>query len=75
MKPNGILIIADSIQFNDSPNFIEVLENFHKIFHEPYYKDYIRDDINKKLQEAGFNSIKSESFFMTKVWSAKKEES
>ncbi len=74
LKPNGILVIADSIQLNDIPNFIEVLENFHKIFHEPYYKDYIKDDINNKLEKAGFDSIKTDTFFMTKIWSAKKTE-
>ncbi len=73
LKPDGILIVADSIQLNDHPNFMEVLENFHKIFHEPYYKDYIKDNINDKLRKAGFCSINSESFFMTKVWSARKQ--
>ena len=36
--------------------------------------DYIKEDINNKLNEAGFSCIKSQSFFMTKVWSAKKIE-
>ena len=46
------------------------MENFHKSFHEPFYSDYIKDDINSKIEEIGFNNIKSNSFFMTKVWSA-----
>ena len=70
LKPNGVLILADSIQLNDSPKFSLVLENFHRIFHEPYYKNYIRDDIDLRLSNNGFESINSNSYFMTKVWSA-----
>ena len=70
LEPNGILVIADSIQIIDSPDFIQIMENFHKTFHEPFYYDYINDDITSKIKEIGFKNIKSNSFFMTKVWSA-----
>ena len=70
LEPGGILVLADSIQVNDSPDFIQVMENFHKSFHEPFYSDYIKEDINSKMEEIGFNNVKSKSFFMTKVWSA-----
>ena len=72
LEPGGILVLADSIQENDSPDFIEIMENFHKSFHEPFYCDYIKEDINSKIEEIGFNNIKTKSFFMTKVWSAVK---
>ena len=70
LEPGGILVLADSIQENDSPDFIEIMENFHKSFHEPFYCDYIKEDINSKIDEVGFNNIRTKSFFMTKVWSA-----
>ncbi len=72
LEPGGTLVLADSIQIGDSPKFTAIMENFHKIFHEPYYRDYIVDDINLKLEESGFSSITSESHFMTKVWKAYK---
>ena len=72
LEPGGVLVIADSIQENDSPDFIQIMENFHKSFHEPFYCDYIKEDINSKIEEIGFNNIKTKSFFMTKVWSAVK---
>ena len=72
LEPGGTLVMADSIQIEDSPKFTPIMENFHKIFHEPYYRDYIIDDINLRLKENGFTSITSESHFMTKVWKAKK---
>ena len=70
LEPDGILILADSIQENDSPDFIQIMENFYKSFHEPFYCDYIKENITSKIKDIGFNNIKSNSFFMTKVWSA-----
>ena len=72
LEPGGTLVLADSIQIEDSPEFTPIMENFHKIFHEPFYRDYIVDDINLRFKEAGFSSITSESHFMTKVWKANK---
>ena len=72
LEPGGTLVLADSIQIEDSPKFTPIMENFHKIFHEPFYRDYIVDDIDLRLEESGFTSITSESHFMTKVWKANK---
>ena len=72
LEPGGVLVLADSIQISDSPKFINVMENFYKTFHEPFYCDYIKDNIDNKLSEIGFNEINTKSFFMTKVWSAVK---
>ncbi len=72
LEPGGILVLADSIQASDSPEFIPVMENFRKFFHEPYYLDYVKDNINEKLENAGFTNVKARSHFMTKVWSAQK---
>ncbi len=73
LEPGGVLILADSIQIADSPQFSKILEDFNKVFHEPFYYDYINDDINAMLIESGFKFITAESHFMTRVWSAKKE--
>ena len=48
------------------------MENFYKSFHEPFYCDYIKEDIDFKIEDVGFKDVKSNSFFMTKVWSAVK---
>ena len=72
LEPGGILVLADSIQVNDSPQFAPLIENFPRMFHEPYYNDYIKDDIHQKLQLAGFEGIAAESHFMTRVWAANK---
>ena len=72
LKPGGVFILADSVQLDDSPQFEEVLENFHKVFHEPYYRDYIIDDISERIKEAGFDFVSSQSYFMTRIWTAYK---
>jgi hypothetical protein len=48
------------------------MENFRRVFHEPYYRDYIGDDIDARLAGVGFEAIRAESHFMTRVWSARK---
>ena len=74
LEPGGVLVIADSVQLADSPQFSTAMENFRRVFHEPYYRDYIDDDIDNRLKDAGFVGITAESHFMTRVWSARKPE-
>jgi hypothetical protein len=66
------LVLADSVQLGDSPEFSVIMENFRRVFHEPYYRDYISDDIKARLKAAGFGAIKAESHLMTRVWAAQK---
>ena len=75
LEPGGVLVLADSIQLADSPQFDIALDNFRRIFHEPYYRDYIGDDIEARLHQAGFTGVHAESHFMTRIWSARKPES
>jgi ubiquinone/menaquinone biosynthesis C-methylase UbiE len=72
LEPGGVLVLVDSIQLADSPQFSVAMENFRRSFHEPYYPDYIRDDINGRLTDAGFQGITAESHFMARVWAAQK---
>ncbi len=72
LEPGGVLILADSIQISDSPKFSLLMDNFPKLFHEPYYKSYVNDDINQRLKNIGFEGITAQSHFMTRVWKANK---
>ena len=74
LEPGGVLVLADSVQLADSPQFDIAMENFRRVFHEPYYRDFISDDIDQRLVDAGFSEIKAESHFMTRVWTATKPE-
>ena len=70
LEPGGVVVLADSVQMADSPQFQPAMENFRRVFHEPYYRDYIGDNIDARLQAAGFTGIRAESHLMTRVWSA-----
>ncbi len=72
LEPGGVMVLADSVQLADSPQFDTALDNFRRVFHEPYYRDYIGDDINARLREAGFDGVQAESHFMTRIWTARK---
>ena len=73
-QPGGIFIICDSIQVCDEPDFLPMLENFAVMFHEPYYKSYITDNLETGLEKAGFINIATETHFMSKYWISYKPE-
>jgi ubiquinone/menaquinone biosynthesis C-methylase UbiE len=70
LEPGGVLVLADSVQLADSPQFATAMKNFRRGFHEPYDRDYIGDAIEERLTQAGFEAIRAESHFMTRVWTA-----
>jgi ubiquinone/menaquinone biosynthesis C-methylase UbiE len=71
-QPGGIFVICDSIQKMDTPEFEPMMENFPAIFHEPYYRHYISDDLVARLETAGFSDVKVFNHFMSKYWVALK---
>jgi ubiquinone/menaquinone biosynthesis C-methylase UbiE len=71
-KPGGTFVICDSIQLSDSPDLRVTMENFPALFHEPYYRHYIADDLNARLGEAGFEDITNQVHFMSKYWVCRK---
>ncbi|MBW4649256.1 MAG: class I SAM-dependent methyltransferase [Kastovskya adunca ATA6-11-RM4] len=71
-QPGGVFVICDSIQAIDSPEMMPMMENFPTMFHEPYYRSYINDDLVERLEKAGFENISTENHFMSKYWVAYK---
>ncbi|GGB78852.1 methyltransferase [Henriciella pelagia] len=67
LKPGGVFIIADSLQFKDNEKLDGILEYFPEGFHEPYYKAYLGWDFAAPMQEAGFALERTEIAFLTKV--------
>jgi ubiquinone/menaquinone biosynthesis C-methylase UbiE len=72
VKPGGTLVICDSIQMLDSPEFEVAMKNFPAMFHEPYYRHYVTDDLNQRLVDAGFEQVSNQIHFMSKYWVARK---
>ncbi|MBD2042193.1 class I SAM-dependent methyltransferase [Microcoleus sp. FACHB-672] len=71
-KPGGVFVICDSIQANDSPDFMPMMENFPAMFHEPYYRHYTTDNLVERLEKAGFTNITTEIHMVSKYWIAHK---
>ena len=72
LQPGGVLVICDSMQAIDSPDFQPMMNNFPAIFHEPYYRHYTTDNLEERLTTAGFINLKVENHFVSKYWTAYK---
>ena len=67
IKPGGLLVFADSVQLEDAPAFAASIERFPDLFHEPYYKSYLKTDLKALFTEAGFTPEREAVSFLTKV--------
>ena len=73
LRPGGLVVICDSIQLDDSAAELgELMDSFDTTFHEPYYRDYIRDDLGKRLQMAGCEVVDVQVHFMSRYTIARK---
>lgn len=67
LRPGGLLVIEDSAQLSESGEIQTLLERFPADLHEPFYQDYLRDDLEVGLEEAGFAIESVEPTFVSKV--------
>ena len=67
LKPGGLFIVADSLQFGDNAGLDGFLEYFPEGFHEPYYKAYLGWDFEPVMRGAGFTPERMQLAFLTKV--------
>lgn len=72
LRPGGLCVIEDSAQRVDSPEMMFFLERFPEDFHEPFYADYLDDDLAAAAEEVGFESPTAEPIFVAKVVTARK---
>ena len=67
VRPGGLVVIEDSAQLADSDTLATVLHEFPREFHEPFYADYIADELAAMLREVGFVIEGVESPLVAKV--------
>ena len=67
MKPDGLVVIVDSIQKGDQPGWDGLLDLFPHYFHEPYYAEYANGSLEAWGEAAGLKPIASERAFLSKV--------
>lgn len=67
LKPGGRLVIVDSIQMGDHSDFDKLLDRFPMAFHEPYFRDYIRDPLESLGVQAGLMHHSTQRAFFSRV--------
>lgn len=67
LRPGGTLLFMDSIQVGDRPAYDPLLDRFPQTMHEPYYADYVRDDLTRLFTEAGFELLGEERAFFARM--------
>ncbi|MEZ4224414.1 MAG: methyltransferase domain-containing protein [Polyangiaceae bacterium] len=66
-KPGGLVVVEDSAQYAEAGPIAFFLERFSQEFHEPYHREYLNDDLVEQLAEAGFEVVRSEPCFVSKL--------
>jgi ubiquinone/menaquinone biosynthesis C-methylase UbiE len=67
LRPDGRIVFVDSFQRGDEPAFDGLLELFPLAYHEPYFADFVRDDLVGLFADAGLAAVGSERAYMSKV--------
>jgi len=72
VRPGGLAVVADSLQFRDAPELTRELRAFPERFHEPYYEEYAGQDLAALVAAAGFTVRETSLAFLTKIVVAEK---
>jgi len=67
LKPGGRLVLVDSLQRGDQPDYEGLLELFPQNYHEPYYKSYTGEDFSALATGCGLKHIRDVKAFVSKV--------
>jgi ubiquinone/menaquinone biosynthesis C-methylase UbiE len=67
LKPGGRLILVDSLQRGDEPDYEGLLELFPQNFHEPYYASYLEEDFGEIADACGLTHTRDLNAFVSKV--------
>jgi ubiquinone/menaquinone biosynthesis C-methylase UbiE len=67
LKPGGRLVLVDSLQRGDAPDYDGLLELFPQSFHEPYYASYIAEDFPALAQDCNLAHQRDVRAFVSKV--------
>jgi ubiquinone/menaquinone biosynthesis C-methylase UbiE len=67
LKPGGCLVVVDSLQLGDEPDYDGMLELFPQNYHEPYYASYLREDFGAIAAGCGLRRRGDVNAFVSKV--------
>src|SRR5262249_34330716 len=67
LRPNGRLVLVDSLQLGDEPDYDTMLELFPQNYHEPYYTTYLTEDFSALAADCGLTHVRDMNAFVSKV--------
>ncbi len=67
LRPGGRLVVLDAAQLPEAEEVRFFLDAFQRLYHEPYFKGYLRDDLGAAAREIGFRHVAETSHFFAKV--------
>jgi ubiquinone/menaquinone biosynthesis C-methylase UbiE len=67
LKVGGRLVIVDSLQRRDVPDYAGLLERFPQNYHEPYFESYLDEDFVGIAKAHGLTHVRDEPAFVSKV--------
>ena len=67
LKPGGRLVLVDSLQRGDQPDYEGLLELFPQNYHEPYYASYTKEDFNALATSCSLTHVRDVKAFVSKV--------
>ncbi len=67
LKPGGILVFVDSLQYGDQDCMDGLLSVFPEEFHEPYYASYAEQDLGELFSRFGLEQSGETLAFLSKV--------
>jgi len=67
LRPGGLLAILDSAQLDDAGELAFFLQNFPRLYHEPYFKGYLQDPLPELVKGAGFELVADRDHFVSRA--------
>jgi len=67
LKRGGRLVVVDSLQLGDEPDYDGMLELFPRSYHEPYYSSYLKEDFREIAAGCGLAHLRDVNAFVSKV--------
>jgi ubiquinone/menaquinone biosynthesis C-methylase UbiE len=67
LKPGGMLVFIDSLQMGDREGWDGLLEGFPVRFHEPYFRHYAIDDLDRVFSDVGLLEHTTSTAFLAKM--------